>query len=160
MGKLEAHQDGGHLHRAFSVFLLDGDRVLLQQRAAAKYHFPGLWTNSCCGHPSPGEDVVQQAVLRTQQELGVQVELRVVGSFVYRATDPSSGLVEHEYDTVLVGSLPTAALDPDPAEVSATRLVPLEELSEELADDPAAFTPWLDQALDLLVQDEARSRAV
>lgn len=161
MGKLEAHQGDGHLHRAFSVFLVDRDEVLLQRRADTKYHFAGLWTNSCCGHPAPGTDVVEEAVLRTRQELGIDVELTVVGDFVYRAIDPRSGLVEHELDTVLLGELPGADLAPDPAEVSETRLVSVASLREELAVDPASFTPWLGPALDVLEgQSPARSSAL
>jgi isopentenyl-diphosphate delta-isomerase len=95
MDKLQAHQGEGHLHRAFSVFLFDGDRVLLQRRAMTKYHFAGLWTNSCCGHPAPDSDVRGQAVRRTKQELGVDVQLVIRGDFLYRALDPTSGLVEH-----------------------------------------------------------------
>lgn len=150
MDKLEAHQGEGHLHRAFSVFLFDDDQVLLQRRASTKYHFAGLWTNSCCGHPAPDTDVREQAVRRTKQELGVDVELTVVGDFLYRAVDPTSGLVEHELDTVLVGDLPAAALDPDPAEVSATRLTSLTALRRQLSQRPETFTPWLGQALDLV----------
>lgn len=154
MGKLEAHQGDGYLHKAFSVFLLRGNDLLLQRRASTKYHFAGLWTNSCCGHPAPGTDVREEAVRRTRQELGidtdVDIELRVVGTFEYRALDPTSGLVEHELDTVLVGSLPDSELDPDPDEVSATRLVSVAELRTELARTPEEFTPWLGQALELL----------
>jgi isopentenyl-diphosphate delta-isomerase len=150
MDKLQAHQGEGHLHRAFSVFLFDGDRVLLQRRAMTKYHFAGLWTNSCCGHPAPDSDVRGQAVRRTKQELGVDVQLVIRGDFLYRALDPTSGLVEHELDTVLVGDLPATDLDPDPAEVSATRLTSLTALRQQLSQLPETFTPWLGQALDLV----------
>jgi isopentenyl-diphosphate delta-isomerase len=149
MDKLRAHQSPGHLHRAFSVLLLDEDgRVLLQRRAAGKYHFAGRWTNSCCGHPAPGIDVVLEAQDRTFAELGLDVSLELVGSFQYQAADETSGLVEHELDTVLVGRLPRGgAPAPDPAEVSATRLVTVRDLEAELAQAPGAFTPWLPQVL-------------
>src|SRR4051812_39251181 len=104
--KMAAHVNGGRLHRAFSVFLFDAQgRMLLQQRAMTKYHFSGLWTNACCSHPRPGEAVIVAARRRVREELGVDVELKVVLSFVYRAEDPRSGLTEHEYDHVLVGRL-------------------------------------------------------
>src|SRR5687767_11187246 len=74
--KLAAHQRGGTLHRAFSVFLFnDAGRMLLQQRAAGKYHFGGLWTNACCSHPRPGEAVEDAARRRVREELGVDVPL-------------------------------------------------------------------------------------
>ncbi|MCU1601663.1 MAG: putative isopentenyldiphosphate isomerase [Frankiales bacterium] len=146
MAKLAAHQAPGHLHEAFSVLLLDGDRTLLQKRAASKYHFPGLWTNACCSHPT-STDVVAEAEARLMFEVGVEASLEVVGSFTYRATDPASGLVEHEHDTVLVGRT-AAAGDPNPDEVSELRWVSLAELDAELASHPEAFTPWLTGVLD------------
>jgi isopentenyl-diphosphate delta-isomerase len=149
MDKLRAHQAPGHLHRAFSVLLLDPQgKVLLQQRAPSKYHFAGRWSNSCCGHPAPDVSVVTAAQERTFGELGLEVQLEAVGSFVYHAADEASGLVEHEDDTVLVGRLQARALPaPDPEEVSATRLVSPADLRAELAADPEAFTPWLAQVL-------------
>lgn len=157
MDKLVAHEAPGHLHRAFSVLLLDGEgRVLLQQRAEAKYHFAGRWTNSCCGHPAPGTEVAQAARDRTFAELGLDLPLELVGSFVYRAADEASGLVEHEHDSVLVGRLPAGAVaSPDPAEVAATRLVNLPELLEELRASPESFTPWLPQVLGCALAADA-----
>lgn len=149
MDKQSAHEPPGHLHEAFSVLLYDDTRVLLQRRATTKYHFAGLWTNACCSHPSAAGDLVDQAVRRTQQELGVTVDLEVVGAFTYRAEDVLTGLVEHEHDTVLVGYVPTGTrFAPDPTEVEAVRWLTPAELDEELRDRPAAFTPWLAQALE------------
>jgi isopentenyl-diphosphate delta-isomerase len=149
LDKLMAHQAPGHLHRAFSVVLLDGrDRVLLQRRALGKYHFAGRWSNSCCGHPAPGAEVATAARDRTFAELGLDVPLRLVGSFVYQASDEVSGLVEYELDEVLLGDLPRGTVpSPDPSEVSATRWVSVVDLETELARDPGAFTPWLPQVL-------------
>src|SRR5689334_7965348 len=97
MPKLAAHAEGA-LHRAFSVFVLNAaGELLLQRRAAAKYHCGGLWTNSCCGHPRPGEPVADAARRRLREEMGFDCELASVGSFVYRA-EVGGGLVEHEYD--------------------------------------------------------------
>ncbi len=152
LDKLLAHRDPGHLHRAFSVVLHDErGRVLLQRRADEKYHFAGRWSNSCCGHPPPGSALQSAARDRTFAELGVDVPLHLVGSFVYRATDEDSGLVEHELDSVLVGQLPADTVPLlDPSEVSATRWVGLAALVVELTADPRAFTPWLPQVLALL----------
>ncbi len=146
--KIEAHRNGGRLHRAFSIFLFDGDgRLLLQQRAAGKYHFPLLWTNSCCGHPRPGEDVRGAAERRTREELGVDVSLRHAFAFIYAAEDAASGLTEHEYDHVLLGRL-EGPLRPDPDEVGAVAWWDPRELIRDVAERPATYTPWFRQALE------------
>ena len=148
--KLAAHQQGGQLHRAFSVFLFDdAGRMLLQKRAIGKYHFGGLWTNACCGHPRPGEEVDASARRRLREELGVESELREVFSFVYTAEDPGSGLTERELDHVLVGRFGGEAR-PDPDEVDALRWVECPELERDLARHPERFTPWLAHVLERL----------
>lgn len=148
--KLAAHRAPGQLHRAFSVFVFtSGGRLLLQRRAAGKYHFAGRWSNSCCGHPRPGETVAAGGGRRLYEELGISCELEEVGSFRYAATDRASGLAELELDHVLVG-VSDADPAPDPAEVDAVRLVGLEELAEAMRADPEAYTPWLDQATALV----------
>lgn len=119
----QAHTPPGTLHRAFSVLLFDAaGRTLLQQRAQVKTRFPLHWANACCGHPGPGEAVVIAAARRLAEELGVNgVPLTEAGVYTYRANDPTTGQVEHEYDHVLVGmvtaELPISA---DPGEVATT----------------------------------------
>jgi len=148
--KLAAHRDGGRLHRAFSVFLFDdAGRMLLQRRAAAKYHFGGLWTNACCGHPRPGEEVGAAARRRLREELGVEPELREVFSFVYSAEDPGSGLTEREVDHVFVGRFSGEAR-PDPSEVDALRWADCDELEHDLGERPEHYTPWFAHALERL----------
>lgn len=150
MPKLAAHEGAGVLHRAFSVFLFDDDgRVLLQRRADDKHHFRGRWSNTCCSHPLPGESVTEAASRRLSEELGIEAEAREVGSFTYRAQDPDSGLVEVEFDHVLVGRH-QGEIAPDPAEVGAVRWMDVDELRRTIATDPDAFTPWLPLALDVL----------
>lgn len=145
--KLAAHRDGGRLHRAFSVFLFDErGRVLLQQRAAAKYHFPLLWTNACCGHPRPGETVQDASRRRVREELGVEVALRAAFAFVYVAEDPPSGLTEREYDHVLVGTLVVPPV-PAPEEVSALEWREPGDLLRDLSSRPDRYTPWFRKAL-------------
>lgn len=140
MEKLEAHRRG-LLHRAFSVFVLDGGgRVLMQQRALSKYHSGGLWTNSCCSHPRPGEAVQAAAERRLQEELGVRSPLVHRFHFTYRA-DVGNGLVEHEFDHVFLGRH-DGDVHFSPAEVMAVRWMPPAAISTELAAAPERFTAW------------------
>ncbi len=147
--KLAAHQPPGILHRALSVFLFDSTgRVLVQQRALTKHHFRGRWSNTCCTHPRPSEDVVAAGVRRLREEMGVRASLAQAGTFTYHAVDAASGLVEHELDHVLVGRFdghPT----PDPAEVHAWRWMEVSRLRRELAASPDRYTPWVEAALAL-----------
>lgn len=103
--KLAAHQPPGQLHRAFSVFLFDEKgRLLLQRRALGKYHSPGVWSNTCCGHPYPGEAPFVAAARRTSEELGLAPALLAeAGTVRYNHPDPASGLVEQEYNHLFVG---------------------------------------------------------
>jgi isopentenyl-diphosphate delta-isomerase len=157
--KLAAHQPPGQLHRAISAFVLDDeDRLLLQRRADVKHAFAGAWSNSCCTHPEPGESVEAAAERRAAEELGLRLRFESVGVFTYRATDPASGLVEHEVDHVLVGRS-SATPEPNPDEVAAVMVVTLAELQEQLEEQPERFTPWLAPALEVLL-DGARSAPI
>lgn len=140
--KLRAHEDGGRLHRAFSVFIFDpAGRMLLQRRAAGKYHFGGLWTNACCSHPRRGEPLRGAARARLRQEFGFDAELRELFSFVYRAPDPESGLTEHEFDHVFYGEF-DGEPRPDPREIDDWKWAGPEELLEDLERNPESYTPW------------------
>jgi isopentenyl-diphosphate delta-isomerase len=146
--KLEAHLNGGRLHRAFSVFLFHPDgRLFLQRRAAGKYHFPGLWTNACCSHPRPGESTDAAAHRRLGEELGIDAEISEAFAFVYRAEDPASGLTEHEFDHVFLGTF-----DGEPnlnlSETDAYRWISRADLLVELETSPENFTPWFKIALE------------
>ncbi|SDP29060.1 isopentenyl-diphosphate Delta-isomerase [Actinacidiphila guanduensis] len=145
--KLWAHQAPGHLHRAFSVFLFDDDgRLLLQRRALGKYHSPGVWSNTCCGHPYPGEQPFVAAARRTAEELGAApVLLREAGTVRYNHPDPASGLVEQEYNHLFVG-LVRDALHPDPEEIGETLFATPKELAELRAT--ATFSAWFQTVLD------------
>lgn len=149
MEKLRAHSDPGHLHRAVSLCLFDEqDRVLLQRRADVKYHFSGRWSNSCCTHPRPGEDPAAAVIRRTREELGIAIDgLVECGTFVYRATDPRSGLVEWELDHVFAG-VAVGPMVPHPEEVSSVRWVVASEARDEASTSPSC-TPWLGGVLDL-----------
>ncbi|MDG9722559.1 MULTISPECIES: isopentenyl-diphosphate Delta-isomerase [unclassified Streptomyces] len=145
--KLSAHQPPGQLHRAFSVFLFDErGRLLLQQRALGKYHSPGVWSNTCCGHPYPGEAPFAAAARRTYEELGVSPSLLAeAGTVRYNHPDPASGLVEQEYNHLFVG-LVQAAPRPDPEEVAETAFVSPAELTERHERD--TFSAWFMTVLD------------
>jgi isopentenyl-diphosphate delta-isomerase len=151
--KLEVHQPPGRLHLAFSVFLFAPDgSLLIQRRAATKYHFPLSWANSCCSHPQPGEDLITSAELRVKEELGITCELRVVGNFTYRASCASSGLVEHEFDWVLVGGI-AGVIHPDPTEVAEWRLLPPEAFDD--AARTAEFAPWFAPGLEIVLRSRS-----
>jgi isopentenyl-diphosphate Delta-isomerase len=150
MDKLEAHRQA-KLHRAFSVFVFnDNGEMLLQQRAAEKYHSGGLWTNACCSHPAPGEATAAAAARRLQEEMGFSTPLSKIFDFTYRA-EFDNGLVEHEYDHVFLG-IYSGGIQPDPAEVQDHCYKTLDELKESIEQDPGAFTAWFHIALPLLEQ--------
>lgn len=150
--KMEAHQLG-LLHRAFSVFLFqrqhDDWYCLLQQRHHDKYHCGGLWSNACCSHPLPGEDILEAGKRRLQEELGLHADLRHVGTFTYRAECPNH-LIEFEVDHVLIGHMPSDQfLALNPKEVAATRWMRLDVLEQALANQSQHYTPWFKSALQL-----------
>ncbi|MCI4063634.1 isopentenyl-diphosphate Delta-isomerase [Micromonospora sp. R77] len=153
-----AHQPPGQLHRAFSVLLVDPDgRVLLQRRAATKTRFPLRWANACCGHPTPGESLVEAANRRLGEELGAApVTLTEVGVYVYYAEDPATGRVEFEYDHVLRADVPAdLRVLPDPDEVAELRWVDPVELEADLDVDPRAYAPWLGGVVNRLLRPVA-----
>ena len=140
MGKMEAHEKG-LLHRAFSVFVFNSKQeVLLQQRAACKYHSPNLWTNTCCSHPRAGETNQQAGERRLQEEMGLQVPLQEVFSFIYKAPF-DNGLTEHEYDHVLIG-YSDAQPQINPEEVASWKWLSLEAIKEDILQAPERYTAW------------------
>lgn len=148
--KLLAHQQG-LCHRAFSVFIYRQGvtiEILLQQRASDKYHSPNLWTNTCCSHPRPDEDIIKAGERRLLEEMGIQTTLKRVGQFHYIAHF-ENGLTENEVDHVLIGQLSNPFFQVNPAEVQAFRWISLEDLQKELARSPQQFTPWLKEALSV-----------
>ncbi|GAA3344187.1 isopentenyl-diphosphate Delta-isomerase [Amorphoplanes nipponensis] len=151
----DAHRAPGQLHRAFSVFLRDpSGRVLLQQRAAVKTRFPLRWANTCCGHPRPGETPATAAARRLVEEVGVEdVALIEVGVYSYYAEDPTTGLVEYEYDHVLLGDVPAdTRLLVDPDEVAEVRWTSVDELSAGLREDLRSYAPWLPGVTERLIR--------
>ncbi|WP_421702236.1 isopentenyl-diphosphate delta-isomerase [Aliiroseovarius sp.] len=141
--KLAAHLDGLR-HKAVSVFVVHGGEVLIQQRAAGKYHTPGLWANTCCTHPHWDEDPRICAIRRLEEELGLTgVDPVWKDQIEYRAA-VGGDMVEHEVvDLFLATPAERPALNLNPEEVQATRWLSLEELEAEVAATPEVFTPWL-----------------
>lgn len=146
MEKMEAHEKA-ELHRAFSVFIFNADnQLMLQQRALTKYHSPGLWTNTCCSHPRPDEDVLKAGHRRLQEEMGFDCDLQKIFDFVYIAKF-DHGLTEHEFDHVLVGRY----IDPpviNPEEVADWKWMNMEDIAAEMKTQPEKYTIWFRIAFD------------
>lgn len=141
--RLEIHGSDTPLHRAFSLYLFDDrGRLLLTRRALTKVTWPGVWTNSCCGHPRPGEDYAAAIRRRVREELGVGVsDLRVaLPDFAYRATD-FSGVVENEVCPVYVGRI-IGEPEPDPTEVMDHQWLGWEDYVSAAARTPGLISPW------------------
>ena len=148
MEKIEAHRKGV-LHRAFSVFIFNSrNEMLLQQRADSKYHSAGLWTNACCSHPMPGEDIQAAASRRLKEELGFTTKLTPVFHFTYRA-DFSNELTEHEYDHVFIGTY-NGDIHPDVNEVKNYSYRSMEEIEKSISEHPEAYTEWFRIAFPMI----------
>jgi len=140
MEKMAAHEQA-LLHRAFSVFVFNtsGD-LLMQQRAHSKYHSGGLWTNTCCSHPRPNEDVADAAYRRLQEEMGFTTSLTKAFDFTYKAAF-DNGLTEHEFDHVFTG-IYEGPIHFNPNEVAAYAFMTEKELEEQIKGTPERFTAW------------------
>jgi isopentenyl-diphosphate delta-isomerase, type 1 len=139
--KLEAHRRG-LLHRAFSVLLYnDQGELLIQKRAATKYHAGGLWANTCCGHPYAGEKKDEAAIRRTKEELGIVIDVEPLTHIYYKkAVD--DGMVEHEYVHVFQAHYQDQIIRPDPSEVSAIKWMKPADLRKDIAANPEAYAAW------------------
>jgi isopentenyl-diphosphate delta-isomerase len=149
MEKMEVHLKG-LLHRAFSVFLFNNQgEMLLQKRAADKYHSPGLWTNTCCSHPRPGELVKDAANRRLVEEMGIVANIEHAFHFIYNAR-LDQGLVEHELDHVYIGTY-DGIINPDEQEVSDYLYINMEVLKNKIMSAPDDFTAWFKIAFPKVV---------
>ena len=150
MEKMKAHQLGV-LHRAFSVFLFDEKgNMLLQKRALEKYHSPGLWTNTCCSHPRPGEQTVDAAKRRLIEEMGIVANINLAFNFIYKAA-LDSDLTEHELDFVFIGTY-NGIISPNSLEVSDYLYISLEELTAKMDANADHFTVWFKIAFPKVMQ--------
>ena len=140
IGKLEAHRRS-LLHRAVSVFVvnLKGEWIL-QKRASDKYHSNGLWTNTCCTHPAPGQENIKSARQRLREEMGIECNLIELFTFIYKKK-LENGLTEHELDHVFYG-----VSDKDPvintSEVEDWEAVSFDDLHNAISKYPADYTYW------------------
>jgi isopentenyl-diphosphate delta-isomerase len=140
MEKLEAHEKG-LLHRALSVLIINTKKeILLQRRALGKYHSPGLWTNTCCSHPYPGENPTEAANRRLKEEMGMVADLEFAFKFQYKC-DFDNGLIEHELDHVFMGKtddIPHLNTD----EAMAFKWMSIEELETDMKNNADNYTFW------------------
>ena len=147
--KIKAHQEG-KLHRAFSIFVFNSrNELLLQKRARTKYHSGGLWTNTCCSHPRPGEVLKEAVHRRLKEEMGFDCQLEEVFSFIYQ-TKFGNDLFEHEYDHVFLGRFDGQPVL-NPQEAEDWQWIGLEELERDIKENPEKYTYWFKIALPKLV---------
>lgn len=145
MEKLRAHELG-KLHRAFSVFIFnDKKELLLQQRAINKYHSGGLWTNTCCSHPSPNETIKDAAIRRLYEEMGMTCDLKIINNFIYK-TEFENGLIEHEFDYILTGISNSTPLI-NKTEVESYKWQQISEIQNDINLNPNQFTTWFKIAI-------------
>lgn len=155
--RTSVHTDETPLHQAFSLYLFDEQgRVLITRRALSKLTWPGVWTNACCGHPRPGEELGDAVRRRLGEELGLTVEdlQLVLPDFRYRAVD-ASGIVEHELCPVLVGRA-VGELRPDPEEVGEHAWVAWPDLVSAIRATPSVYSPWSALQVPLLEEEQVR----
>jgi isopentenyl-diphosphate Delta-isomerase len=144
--KLLAHQKG-LLHRAFSVFVFNPKgELLIQKRAKGKYHSAGLWSNTCCSHPRPGEETLTGAHRRLQEEMGFDCELQTAGALIYTA-QVGNGLTENEYDHIFLGEY-EGATEINLDEVSESRWVDPQVLLLDMKNSPEKYTYWFKLSLE------------
>lgn len=149
--KIAAHEKA-LCHRAFSIFLFrkhnNSWQVLLQQRHPDKYHCGGLWTNTCCSHPAPGETTIAAGKRRLFEEMRINTKLKEAGVFHYIAKF-DNGLTENEVDHVLVGFYDSDKIDVDKTEISNYNWVKLSDLESSLSSENEIYTPWFERAYNI-----------
>lgn len=140
MPKMEAHEKA-LLHRAFSVFIMnDKGETMIQQRAAHKYHSPLIWANTCCSHQRVGESNTEAGKRRLMEEMGFQVPLKELFSFIYKAPF-DNGLTEHEYDHVMIGKY-NGEPNINPEEVADWKWMKPEDIKTDIAANPDKYSAW------------------
>ena len=147
MGKTEAHEKG-ILHKAISVIIFNSKgEMLIQQRAFTKYHWAGIWSNTCCSHPRAGESFPDAAQRRLKEELGIVTPLKAEFHFTYQAKDEKSGLTEHEYDWVFTGHFDDS-FEFNTHEINAVKWMTREDLQRDMDAHPDQYSFWFPIILD------------
>lgn len=142
------HTENTALHQAFSCYLFNSQgQLLITRRALSKLTWPGVWTNSFCGHPMPGEPIEEAVRRHAAHELGARISEPsvVLPDFAYRAVD-ASGIVENERCPVFVATLGNE-LAPNPDEVMDYQWVEVQNLEASVSQTPWAFSPWVVEQL-------------
>jgi isopentenyl-diphosphate delta-isomerase len=147
--KMEAHKEG-RLHRAFSIFIFNSKgELLIQKRSRSKYHSGGLWSNTCCSHPKPGESIGDAAHRRLREEMGFDCDLKEVFHFIYRA-NLNNELTEYELDHVFIGRY-DGEVNPNPSEVEDWKWVNINDLKKDMEQNPNKYTVWFKIALNRVI---------
>lgn len=150
--KMEAHKNGGKLHRAFSIFVLNSKgEVMIQKRAESKYHSPGLWANACCSHPRVGESLEIAAHRRLKEEMGFDCKLKEFFTLTYKLK-LDNNLWEWEFDHIFIGRF-DGNPDPNPEEVAEWKWVDLNKLKEDVSNNSDKHASWFKIILkDLIIR--------
>lgn len=147
--KLKVHQEG-KLHRCFTIFIFNSkNELLIQQREKHKYHCGGLWTNTCCGHPRPGETTASAAHRRLQEEMGFDCPLKEIFTFTYKAKF-NNGITEHEFDHVFLGKF-NGQPYPNSKEAGDFKWISVAELKKDIKQNPKKYTVWFKMSLDKVI---------
>jgi len=150
MEKLKAHLKG-ELHRAISILIFNSEgEMLLQQRAFSKYHTPGLWSNTACSHPRPGEDIGEAASRRLEEEMGITTQLNKAFDFIYKAHF-DNGLVEYEFDHVFFGTY-NGEVTINTEEANDYKWVNPADLLEDIRSTPELYTVWFRIIIEKIVE--------
>ena len=143
--KLKVHQEG-KLHRSFSIFIFNSNKqLLLQKRAKSKYHSGGLWSNTCCSHQRPNQDLAEEAKRRLFEEMGMECDLKEVFSFTYKAN--LGQMIENEFDHVFIGKF-DGNPQPNKNEVEDWKWVNPKQLGMEIEKHPDNYTIWFKLIFD------------
>lgn len=146
--KLEVHRLA-KLHRAFSILIYNSKgKMMLQLRAKTKYHGGGLWTNACCGHPRPGEDLMAAMTRRLREEMGFECQLTKMLDYIYKVP-LDKGMHEHEFLHVYKGTYDgTPKLNPE--EADGWKWMPVDDIKADIMMHPENYTPWFKLSMDRL----------